>query len=547
MTKKTLDIAVIGGGVSGVYSAWRLIQNKDSLKVNGKQISCDQKNIAVFEYSNRIGGRLLTVTPPGMPHLPCELGGMRYTTGQKYIRPLVEDVLKLAHRKFPVSEPNNIYYLRGKRLRGSELGNPDNLPYRLNYAERYSVMESGGPGGLLNFAVEQIIPGASKMSPEEWLHFVKTKKVFGEYLYEQGFWNFLQRSLSNEAFQLIIDSSGYYSPTANWNAADAISADIGEFGGSIEYHAVRKGFQEVPLTLAQQFEELGGSIHMSHQLESMDSVQLEDGSKGMRLKFKGQEEYYARSVILAMPRRSLELIQDSGDFFGNNTVKSLIQSVTPAAFFKLFVCYRNPWWQELGLKSGESVTDLPARQTYYWGIEGEQPGADPSNMNSALLASYDDRRNVSFWTGLTNPSRPRFQDLIKHANQNGVSFSEAQWSDYAAPAPMVAEIQRQLMAVHGVKYVPEPYAAAYKVWSGGLFGGGVNFWNIDVKSWEVMEKMQRPVQDLPVHICGSAYSSHQGWVEGALETAEAMLQNQFGLKEPKWVANGNQGSNKKVA
>ena len=41
--------------------------------------------------------------------------------------------------------------------------------------------------------------------------------------------------------------------------------------------------------------------------------------------------------------------------------------------------------------------------------------------------------------------------------------------------------------------------------------------------------------DERVFICGEAYSINQGWVEGALQTAELMLEEHFGLKRPSWL------------
>ena len=38
-----------------------------------------------------------------------------------------------------------------------------------------------------------------------------------------------------------------------------------------------------------------------------------------------------------------------------------------------------------------------------------------------------------------------------------------------------------------------------------------------------------------VHICGEAYSIGQGWVEGALQTAELMLKEHFGLGRPSFI------------
>ena len=50
-----------------------------------------------------------------------------------------------------------------------------------------------------------------------------------------------------------------------------------------------------------------------------------------------------------------------------------------------------------------------------------------------------------------------------------------------------------------------------------------------------MPKIRKPVDNEEVYICGEAYSINQGWVEGALQTAELMLDEHFGLKPPKWL------------
>ena len=60
---RMLDVAIVGGGVSGVYSGWRLL-------TRGKR-----KRVTVFEASDHVGGRLLSVPAPGIPNLVAELGG----------------------------------------------------------------------------------------------------------------------------------------------------------------------------------------------------------------------------------------------------------------------------------------------------------------------------------------------------------------------------------------------------------------------------------------------------------------------------------------
>ena len=53
-------------------------------------------------------------------------------------------------------------------------------------------------------------------------------------------------------------------------------------------------------------------------------------------------------------------------------------------------------------------------------------------------------------------------------------------------------------------------------------------WNIGVRSGDVKEKIVKPLANRRLFICGEAYSDAQGWVEGALQTADMMLEK-FGL------------------
>jgi len=100
---------------------------------------------------------------------------------------------------------------------------------------------------------------------------------------------------------------------------------------------------------------------------------------------------------------------------------------------------------------------------------------------------------------------------------------------------MVEEVHRQLLELHGnPPNVPLPYTAAYKDWGDDPFGGGANFWPVGVRSYEVSEKILQPKPPYRVYVCGDCYSHAQGWVEGALATAEEMLQSHLKLKRPAW-------------
>jgi hypothetical protein len=530
-----LDVAIVGGGISGVYSAYRLLtgdlSDADELAALAASRPNGRLRVSVFELSNRIGGRLLSVVPPDMPHITAELGGMRYMSTHTYVRSLVENKLRLRTRAFPVDEPENLMYLRGQRFHERDLaavgtpGGPE-LPYDLSWSERV-----GDPRDLISNAIDAMLPGLTSMNGNDMWATLKKAEVDGRRIYDYGLWNLINKALSYEAYGLGRVVGGYDCLTLNYNAVDTAVASF-EFVPGTTFSAFVDGYVEVPKLLAQMTIEAGGQVVMEKRLRSVTS----GSGPGVALTFDDDSVVHAHKVILAMPRRSLELLDPVGPLFdpSNTRVRKLIHSVSAIPLFKLFVCYRFPWWEAAGVTQGRSITDLPIRQCYYWGVEGRQDGADPTNTNAILLATYDDAQNTEFWAGLRNRHAHRsFHDEGDASSNQGQDVDP--WGDYAAPEPMVDEVHRQLMELHGVKFAPRPYAAAYRDWAEDPYGGGVHLWKIHQKSWKVIPKMIQPVDSVDVFICGEAYSRTQTWAEGALETAEMILQNKFGLAPPPWV------------
>jgi hypothetical protein len=242
-----------------------------------------------------------------------------------------------------------------------------------------------------------------------------------------------------------------------------------------------------------------------------------------------------------MPRRALDLLSPHSPKL--QEIQPLISSVTPRPLFKLFTTYGSPWWRISGytdadgnfvpVESGRSVTDLPVRQTYYW---PKSDGTPSIRGRSMLLASYDDGNNVGFWDGLRPQRKLGWQEGRSHAVLNDPFIGEDDneikaadgglnqtWDQYKAPRRMVIEIARQLRQMHDLDYTPIVRSAAFRDWGEDPYGGGWNSWNIGVKSWEVRDQIVHPIADCPLYICGEAYSDAQGWVEGALQTADIML------------------------
>ncbi len=68
------------------------------------------------------------------------------------------------------------------------------------------------------------------------------------------------------------------------------------------------------------------------------------------------------------------------------------------------------------------------------------------------------------------------------------------------------------------------------------YGGAVHHWQVGIDSDAAMAGMVRPLPDLELFVCGEAWSRRQGWVEGALETAEAVLTEHLGLAASAWLS-----------
>jgi hypothetical protein len=210
-------------------------------------------------------------------------------------------------------------------------------------------------------------------------------KVFGKPIWQYGFWDLMYRVLSNEGYQFMKDAGGYDANVANANAMTQLPAT--EYNDETVFLTLRDGYDQLPITLAERFKEKPGGIakdervQMNHRLAEIligtgeyrytlifERTITKDGQttikQGSTIKVR------AKKLILAMPRRSLELIKSK--FFEDSWLKANIPSVLIQSAFKLLLAYERPWWRALGLVAGRSVTDLPIRQVYYFGTEAEQ-------------------------------------------------------------------------------------------------------------------------------------------------------------------------------
>ncbi|WP_281987677.1 FAD-dependent oxidoreductase [Aquimarina aggregata] len=543
-----LDVAIVGAGASGLYSGYRLLNGTDK---NGNKLNLD---VGIFDLSDRIGGRLESIKLPGM-NVVGELGGMRYMTEQKIVTALIEDVFSTQYALKPIDFPmgdanHHLFYLRKQRFFANRFSQAkitgEHFETRYFVEDKFKgkssddifteiiseVLEADG------YSLKQI--QESPYAREVWNE-VKQKLVYrfpGPYenmlVYKIGFWNLLKDRSSQECYEFLAQAGGYYSNTINWNAAEAFPYMVGDFASdAVKYKTIEGGYDQVLTCLADDFIQKGGKIRIKNRLKTFrknpdNSSEYKYILTFYNLEKKDTWEVEAKDIILGMPKRSLELLDQDNFFFNIDTQQKLhnnMNSVTPEPSFKILLGFEDPWWEKgLGAKAGESITDLPMRQCYYFGV-------DPKNSHSLFLASYNDMRTVSFWQALEKGEKFQTTEtrLVRAKNTIYPNYEHAS-------KVMVDEVMSQVKELHGPAIeIPNPYTSAFKDWTKDPYGGGYHAWKNNYKVWEVMPYMRHPYKEERIFIAGEAYSDQQGWVEGAFCVAEHIMREKYELECPSWL------------
>ncbi|MCW1962620.1 flavin monoamine oxidase family protein [Chryseobacterium viscerum] len=561
-----VEVAIIGAGTSGLYTAFRLVADN---KYKGHEVQ-------IFDMSDRLGGRLESVVMPGM-NFWGELGGMRYLTSQEIVTTLIEGyplkeqdlskrtpVLKdkMTPIPFHMGEPEKLLmYIRKERFKqnawteeqkhdnklitryylneGDEGFSSDQLFNKIIYnvlmadawvAETYKELIIADPNGY---------DYTFKLTSRDW-DAIKPRMIYNfpgspydkRLVNDIGFWNLIKDQVSQEGYEFLANAGGYYSNTINWNSAEAFPYMVGDFSADTTYKTIEEGYDSIAYAVANTYMEYEGARIWSenklitftkdHNLTATHKYEL----TFLNIQSNKTWKVYANSIVLGMPRKSLELLDQNNFFFDANRHQKLnknIRSIIMEPAFKILMGFEGPWWRDLDIYSGHSITDLPMRQCYYF-------GTDEETKNSMLLGSYGDMETETFWKALSDD-----KVLFKVRAARSASLEELhKFDDVQATEFMVNELMNQLKELHGID-IPQPYVTYFRDWTDDPYGAGYHAWKAGFSVKDVMPYMRKPLADEQIHIIGEAYSDQQGWVEGAFCEAEKMLQTHFKLDWPYWL------------
>lgn len=507
-------IAIVGGGVAGCYAAYRLASRSET--------SEGQDLVTLFEMSDRIGGRLLSRRPNTETLQAMEFGGMYIADAHKNLWGLLT---RLGFSPAIVDYRGREHFLRGHFIEAGDYEIPRKIPFFVAGAEA-----GQHPLSLLVGAIVSVLPRLPELwpmnptaTPRSTAEYLRAHTYKNRPLYEWGFWNLLSDRVGHEAYEMMLAISPTASTFRNGNAYDTIWVILNELLQSQKLYRLTEGYQTLAERLAGDAAKAGVSVNTNAELE-----RVERAGAGLALYFKGvSAAVEVDQLILAMPRRALERV-----VFGAGLITPEIErdlaAVIPIPACKLFLAFKNAWWIDYEVQCDTvksentleiSSTDLPMRQCFFF-------GAPKAGQPALVLAAFADDVASSYWKGLRPPD---YQERLDS------KLFERGGDVFAASPAMIDAALRQLQAMHPKAVIEAPVEAAYFDWSEDPYGAAWHGWKAYVRSWEVQKRMCRPNASAPIFICGEAYASLQGWVEGAINVTEVMLNEHFSMPKPDWI------------
>jgi len=561
------DIVIVGAGMSGLYVAWRLLRDDP------------KRNICIVDRINRTGGRLdsdLVEFPDGSV-VKEEQGGMRFTFET------MDDVMSLflmleLDREivpFPMnSGGNNRLYFRGHAFTNEE-AKAENYSiwselYDLDQAER-----GIDPKSIINTVFNRILsanPGFKQLdlrTPEFWQDFRLDCEWNGVKLIDWSLWNLLmEMGYSNECVTLLYRLLGFNGTLlSQMNAGEAFQL-LEDFPSDPQFFTLTCGFSGLPNGLVDS---IGmDRIHLLTTVESLTAC--EDGSYEISTRHTETGERHSilakDKVVLALPRLALEKLFLRSNAFNElpseraDALWNTLMTTTDQALLKINLYYDKAWWGnhlsgQPPIAFGPNFSDLPLGSVYpfyavdealfasleyrNWlkqhdlpvppELEAKLDGIDRGKYKKpAALTIYCDFLNINFWRALQE-NGPHFESPLqsKHNKDDPQKI-------YPASQAVVREATNFFKQLFNSHYVPTPILTSARIWAGTAelgvppsrqVGYGVHQWGMHANDREVMQTLVEPIPG--IHTCGEAFSDYQGWVEGALRSADKVLA-EFGLE-----------------
>ncbi len=511
-------ILVVGGGVSGLYCAWELAKK-------GYQV--DLMEMA----PNRWGGRMETATMDGFE---AEYGPMRFEPGlQPRFNHLVESLgIKLVSFTGPSAQKVDfpIYDLKGDETRVPN-ANALLMLRRGLLLIMGKTLRPDDPAG-----VEDHQTWIDDLTESDYDGFRRTQTVPGrpsEYLWQTGLWNALAHArMSHQAVMLIRDVGTFYHMIPdNLNAVEwtiwwlrafkTVGAKLFTIDGGTS------------LITQKMLKEIDDTRRVKRRPScQVTAVRAQGAAARVSYTEEGQPkpDLNYRHVILAIPQAPLQVIASaSGNAFPEQIRKDL-DTVNGFPMVKVFFVTSDPWW-DADTPPQTRANRMPTREVHYTFRER-------GGVKRGMVQIYTDRPATEYWKTYVagehhDCAELDANDALKHQFSLWMAreVQEAQCKSQSDGLRLTANAAARFagLSEQDIATQIENSVVTYGIrdWSRMPYGAANHSWKPGVKAREVMNRLKafalQNGSSTNVHICGEAYSDYSGFIEGALNTAQAVL------------------------
>jgi monoamine oxidase len=507
------ELVIAGGGISGLYCAKRLAD-------------AGHRVLILETASDRWGGRIETEELDGFI---AEMGPMRFepTLQPRFAALCAEMGVSLKDFAGPAAE--------GITAVDADLP-PEEQGLNSLQLLRRGIM-------LIMGRAPDDQAWIDALTEADYMRLRKHAQLHGQPLWATGFWNALsaQGVLSHRALVKLRDTGTFYHMIPeNLNAIEWIIwwlralKTVGAQLATIEGGSARlsEGL------LADLRRHPNVTLAGGHTLLGFRPLGLGHSTLALDVRTQsGVAQLTAERLILALPR--WPLVKLAGHL--PHHVAEQLDSVNGFPMLKVFFVSNAPWW-DYDQPPQQHANCMPTREVHYF----RRPrGADVDGHGMVLL--YMDRPSTEFWRHyVTDTDRhdraevdqnARIVDAfalfvardVKRALEAGAGVGTG--TEGGDPGLQLTERARQvfghLTLAEATAHVRQSIVTyGIRDWARAPYGAANHGWQPGVRSWKVMESFKAfdfGSGARNVHIVGEAYSDYQGFIEGALNSAELAL------------------------
>ena len=285
----------------------------------------------------------------------------------------------------------------------------------------------------------------------------------------------------------LIDIYPYYSELGVLNALEAINLFTNEFSNKMKYSCIDGGMEQLAERIYNKLKtQINVKIYKECPLEKIVKINTTNTNTNTNTYYElscntNKQTFTTLNLILSIPKNKLIYI----DYLKQNKkVLYNLNSIQNEPLYRIYARYPlnketgKVWFNDLQKIS----TNLPIKYII------------PINYKKGvIMISYTDSKFANYWT--------------KQVIEN--TFEKS--------------LLKQLTLLFPNKIIPK--AKWYKHCS---WVSGAGYWKKGYDRKIILKEMIQPLENEPLYICGENYSTHQAWVEGALETSELVL-NKLGI------------------